>query len=252
MANQPLEEPAAPAGIVILYKPVGKSSANYVYRLRPVFGLRKVGHAGTLDPFADGVLLGCIGKGTRLVERLMELPKRYRTTVRLGVTNETFDTERTADPVPGATPATREAVEMVLQRWTGVVEQVPPAFSAMRVGGVLSYKLAKKGRAKPLAPRPVTIYRIAIDDYAWPILRLDITCGRGTYIRAIARDLGEALGCGAICEQLLRESVGPFHVVDAVKLDQSTPDDVRAALIGVSDAIARMESYAPPPLPRSR
>ncbi len=246
MAQPPFEKSSDAAGIVNLYKPVGKSSANYVYRLRPIFGLRKVGHAGTLDPFADGVLLACIGKGTRLVERLMELPKRYRTTIRLGVTNETFDTERAAVPVEGATPASREAVAAVVRGMVGEIEQTPPVFSAMRVGGVLSYKLAKQGKAKLLKPRPITIYQIAIEEYAWPILKLDITCGRGTYIRAIARDIGEALSCGGICEQLCRESIGPFHVGDAVRLDQATPEDVRAALIDVSDAIARVEAYVPP------
>ncbi|HKQ48820.1 MAG TPA: tRNA pseudouridine(55) synthase TruB [Phycisphaerae bacterium] len=249
--HHPADPPDLPAGLVNLYKPVGKSSANYVYRLRPIFGLKKVGHAGTLDPFADGVLIACIGKGTRLVERLMELPKRYRTTLRLGVTNETFDTERPADPVAGATPPPIESIRSVLRRLTGEIQQVPPAFSAMRVGGVLSYKLAKKGRAVPHAPRPITIYGSTIEDYAWPLLSLDINCGRGTYIRAMARDLGDALGCGAICEQLRREAIGPFTVDDSIRLDQASPEAVRAALIAVPDAIARIEAYAPPPLPQS-
>jgi tRNA pseudouridine55 synthase len=244
--QRPHEESSDAAGILNLYKPVGKSSANYVYRLRPIFGLRKVGHAGTLDPFADGVLLACIGQGTRLVERLMELPKRYRTTIRLGVTNETFDTEREATPVEGAMPAPREAVEAVVRGMVGVIEQTPPLFSAMRVGGRPSYKLAKQGKAKLLQSRPITVYRMAIDEYVWPLLRLDITCGRGTYIRAIARDIGEALACGGICEQLCRASIGPFHVGDAVRLDRATPDEVRAALISVSDAIERVEEYVLP------
>lgn len=248
--KQPIADISAePAGIVILYKPVGKSSANYVYRLRPIFGLRKVGHAGTLDPFADGVLLACIGKGTRLVERLMELPKRYITTMRLGVTNETFDTEREATPVDGAMPVTREAVDAALQTMVGEIKQRPPAFSAMRVGGVLSYKLAKRGKAAPLEPRPITIYQISVCAYDWPMLTLDITCGRGTYIRSIARDLGEALSCGAICEKLCRESVGPFQVNDAIRLDQATREDVRARLIDVSEAIARVRAYVPPTPP---
>jgi tRNA pseudouridine55 synthase len=241
---------SSPAGILNLYKPIGKSSANYVYRLRRIFGLKKVGHAGTLDPFAEGVLLACIGRGTRLVERLMEMPKRYRTTLRLGVTNETFDTERPAEPVKGATEPAIEAIDAVLRNMRGEIQQVPPAFSAMRVGGVLSYKLAKKGRAVAHQPRPITIYRISVESYAWPLLRLDITCGRGTYIRAIARDLGEALDCGAICEQLRRDSVGPFSMDKAVRLEESSQDAVRAALIDVADALARIEAFAmPPPAP---
>jgi tRNA pseudouridine55 synthase len=244
------EQPDLPAGIVNLYKPVGKSSANYVYRLRPIFGLKKVGHAGTLDPFADGVLIACIGKGTRLVERLMELPKRYRTTLRLGVTNETFDTERPAEPVAGASPPSIAAIDAAVRGMYGEIQQVPPAFSAMRIGGVLSYKLAKKGRPVVHQPRPVTIYRIAVEEYAWPLLRLDIICGRGTYIRALARDLGAALACGAICEYLRRESVGPFDVNVAIRLEDASPDGVRTALIAVPDAIARIEAFSMPlPLP---
>jgi tRNA pseudouridine55 synthase len=224
---------AGAAGVVNLFKPAWRSSAQYVYRLRRVFGLRRVGHAGTLDPFAEGVLLGCVGRGTRLVERLMGLPKRYRARLRLGVTNETFDTERPFRPVAGAAEPTREAIEQVLSAMAGEVMQAPPLFSAVRVDGVSSYKLAKRGRAVERPPRPVRIDRLEILEYAWPALSLDVVCGRGTYIRAIARDVGAALGCGAVCETLLRESVGPFAAAEAVNLDTADPEAVRAALIPV-------------------
>lgn len=234
--------PPTPNGLLNLYKPVGKSSANYVYRLRRVFGLRKVGHAGTLDPFADGVLVACIGRGTKLVERLMNLPKRYRTTLRLGVTNTTYDTEKPFDPVPGATAPDRSAIETALASMTGLVQQVPPAFSAVRIAGVQSYKLAARGTPAPREPKEVRIDRIDILAYDYPTLTLDILCGRGTYIRAIARDLGRTLACGACCETLQRTAVGPFRVEDSVDLQTAPPDAVRAALVPLDEALRLLDS----------
>ncbi|MEK6642926.1 MAG: tRNA pseudouridine(55) synthase TruB [Planctomycetota bacterium] len=234
-----------PNGLLNLYKPVGKSSAHYVYKLRSVFGIRKVGHSGTLDPFADGVLVACIGRGTKLVERLMDLPKLYRTTLRLGITNTTYDTEKPFEPVPGASPQELSAIESALSAMTGLVQQVPPAFSAVRIGGIQSYKLAKEGKTAPRQSRQVRIDRIDILAYDWPTLSLDILCGRGTYIRAIARDLGKTLACGACCETLQRRAVGPFRIEDAVDLQTASPDSVRAAFIPLDDALQRIAPNSP-------
>lgn len=225
------------SGVLNLYKPVGKSSAFYVYRLRGILGVRKVGHAGSLDPFADGVLLACIGRGTKLVEQLMGLPKRYRTTLRLGVTNVTFDTERPFEPVAGAGPIERGAIEAVLAGMVGEIEQLPPAFSAIRIGGVSAYKLAARGKPTPIKPRPVRIDELRIVEYAWPSLTLEIACGRGTYIRAIARDLGAALGCGACCETLTRLAVGPFRIEEAVRMEMTEREELRSRIVRTSDFI---------------
>ncbi|MFH1418553.1 MAG: tRNA pseudouridine(55) synthase TruB [Planctomycetota bacterium] len=229
---------ATPAvdGIVNVRKPVGASSAKYVYRLRPIFGTRKVGHAGTLDPFASGVLIGCLGRATKLVELLMGLPKSYRTTLHLGVTNATFDTEMPFEPVPAAAPIDRKAIEQAVARFVGAIPQIPPAFSAVKIHGVSSHRLAREGRAVPREPRTVRIDRIEILGYAWPRLELDIRCGRGTYIRAIARDLGKQLGCGACCESLTRTAVGPFDLQAAVSLDGTCDEAVRSALVPLEDA----------------
>jgi len=223
------------SGIVNLYKPPTRSSAQYVYRLRRVVGLRKVGHAGTLDPFADGVLLACLGRGTKLVERLMSLPKRYRTTIRLGVTNDTYDTEQPFVPVSEAVPLDRASVEAAVASLVGEIQQVPPAYSAVKIGGVPSYKLARQGRSAERQARPVRIDGIDILDYAWPRLELDIRCGRGTYIRAIARDLGRMLGCGGVCEALTRTAIGPFSLEQSVNLDTAEPDVVRASLVSLAE-----------------
>ncbi len=232
--NQSADPPLA--GILNLYKPCGRSSARYVYRLRPILGVRKVGHAGTLDPFADGVLIACVGRGTKLVERIMSLPKHYRTTLRLGVTNETFDTERPFEPVPGAEPASREAIDRVLAGLVGEIEQTPPLFSAVKHRGQPSYHWMRRGKEVPQTARPVRIDHIAVTAYAWPALTLEIACGRGTYIRAIARDVGERLGCGACCETLTRTAVGPFLAEDGVNLDESEGAVARARLIDLETA----------------
>jgi tRNA pseudouridine55 synthase len=224
------------AGILNLYKPARKTSAQYVYLLRQIFGIRKVGHAGTLDPFADGVLIACLGSATKLVERLMALPKCYATTLRLGVTNECFDMEKPCVPVPAATPPIDRAVAEAVARLARQTEQVPPIFSAARVNGVYSYHLARSGRDVTHRAKQVRIDHIRVVEYHWPSLRLDIQCGRGTYIRAIARDLGELLGCGAVCETLTRMAVGCFRVEDSVRLDSATGEQVRAALIPVDQA----------------
>src|SRR5262249_17843299 len=156
------------------------------------------------------------------------LPKRYRTTLRLGVTNTTFDTERPFEPVAGAREVDRGAIEAELAKMIGEIDQLPPAFSAVRVGGVSAYKLAKHGQPTPIQPRPVRIDELKIVEYAWPSLTLEIACGRGTYIRAIARDLGIALNCGACCETLTRLAVGPFRIEDAIKMEVTD----RAGLLG--------------------
>lgn len=221
----------APAGIINLYKPPGPSSATYVYRLRRVFDLRKVGHAGSLDPFADGVLLACIGRGTKLVERLMGLAKHYRTTLHLGVTSRSFDTEWPFEPVPGAVAPSAAELAAAVGRFIGEIEQVPPVFSAVKIDGVASYQLARRREEVVDRPKKVRIDGIEIVAYEWPLATLDISCGRGTYIRAIARDLGQALGCGACCQTLTRTAVGPFRIEDSIRMDLTTADRVRQALI---------------------
>lgn len=225
------------SGIVNLYKPVGESSAQYVYRLRKVFDEWKVGHAGTLDPFADGVLVACIGRGTKLVERIMHLPKIYLTTLHLGVTNATFDTEHPFEPVPGASRVERAAIDSALEKFRGEIDQAPPVYSAVKVGGRPSYELARQGAAEERPTRRVRIHKLTVASYDWPRLTLQIQCSRGTYIRAIARDLGAALGVGACCETLRREAVGPFDITNALRLNDTPPDEQPAALISVESAL---------------
>lgn len=222
------------AGVVNLFKPTHISSARYVYRLRGLLGERRVGHAGTLDPFADGVLLGCVGAATKLVERLMELPKVYEVGLRLGVTNACFDPELPFDPVPDAVPPTAAGIDAALRQFTGMIEQSPPTYSAIKVAGRAAHLRVRDGETLTLPPRPVRIDGIEVLAYAWPALRLRVACGRGMYVRALARDLGSLWGCGAVCESLRRTAVGPFTSDKALLLRQVDPATVRSALVDVA------------------
>ena len=236
------EKPRQPAGLINLYKPIGDSSAQFVYKLRRIFGIRKVGHAGSLDPFADGVLLGCVGGGTALVERLMGLPKTYVTCLHLGVTNACHDPERPFIPVANVSPPGNADITAALASFVGEIDQAPPAFSAMKVGGVSSYRSARRGAVEALPPRRIRVDSIKLISYEWPRLRFEVQCGRGTYIRALARDMGERLGCGACCETLTRTAVGPFNIDDSCHLPTASVEEVQARLMSVKQVIAMLDS----------
>ena len=208
-------------GVLNVNKPAGLSSARVVARVKRLLPRgTKIGHAGTLDPFATGVLLLLVGRATKLCERLMDQPKQYEATVKLGGTTPTDDPESPETPTPGARPVSREQVEAALKQFVGPIRQRPPAFSALKVGGRRAYDLARKGHDVALQPRTVQVYAIELLEYAWPLVRLRIDCGRGTYIRAIARDLGEALGVGGHLTALVRTRVGEYSVVDASELHE--------------------------------
>jgi tRNA pseudouridine55 synthase len=222
-------------GVLNLDKPPGLSSARAVGRVKWLLGKRvKVGHAGTLDPFATGVLLILVGKATKQCESLMGQPKRYVATIKLGATTVTLDPTREEIVTENAEPVSREAVEAALPAFVGAIVQKPPVFSALKVGGRSSYDLARRGEAVELQPRTVQVHSITLLDYAWPLVAVDVHCGRGTYIRAIARDLGGMLGVGGYLTELRRTAVGTFDVAAAVQFDQlKTEADVIQRLRGL-------------------
>ena len=232
-------------GFINLDKTGGLSSARAVDRVKRQLPKKtRIGHAGTLDPFATGVLVLLIGKATRWCERLMDQPKQYLTTIKLGATTATDDPESPEEPFapaaaqfgPGhargyiAKP-TSEQVAQVLPRFVGPIQQRPPAFSAIKLAGRRAYDLARSGHTVELAPRTVQVYGIALLDYTWPLLRLRIECGRGTYIRSLARDIGQALDVGGYVQQLRRTRVGDFSIDRAVTLELLTRDGVEPHLI---------------------
>jgi len=225
-------------GILVVDKPRGWTSRAVVDRVAALVGRSKAGHAGTLDPLASGVLVICVGPATRLVEEIQRLPKSYRTVVLLGARSDTLDAdgriEHQADPrVPSPAEVAAAVATLV-----GEVDQLPPDYSALRVGGRRAYDLARAGRAVELAPRRVRIDRIEVLRYEWPRLELEIDCGAGTYIRSIARDVGEALGCGGLVEVLVRTRIGPFALDGAVDLAGLTEGSLPGLLRPSVEAVA--------------
>jgi len=226
------------AGILLVEKPAGPTSHDVVARARRSLGVRRVGHFGTLDPFATGLLVLGVSAATRLAPFATSHGKTYRAEIRLGARSTTDDREGTIEPVPGAVPPDRARVEAAAARWVGDVAQVPPAYSAKHVGGERAYARARAGETVALPAVAVRIDRIDVLVYEWPDLAIDVACGRGTYVRAIARDIGEELGTGGYCEALRRTRSGPFRVEEALGWDElADPARARAALLPAEAAV---------------
>ncbi len=206
-------------GILNVNKPAGWTSFDVVAFVRRQSGVRRVGHAGTLDPAAEGVLLVCLGYATRIVEYLLDARKSYRARIRLGITTDTYDADGAVVKTADASSVKREDVERALESFCGVIRQKPPMYSALKREGTALYKHARAGRKVDLESREVQVYRLELIELALPSLTLEVDCGRGFYVRSLAHDLGERLGCGAHLEDLTRLAVGPFRAEEAVDMD---------------------------------
>ncbi len=228
------------SGLVVVDKPRGITSRMAVDRVIRAAGRVRAGHAGTLDPLASGVLVVCLGSATRLVEEVQAQPKSYRTVVRLGARSDTLDADGQVEEAIDPRPPSREELEAAIGPMVGEVDQVPPGYSALKVGGRRAYDLARTGQAVILAARRVRIDRIGIVRYEWPYLELEVDCGSGTYIRSIARDVGEAVGCGGLVDVLIRTRIGPFVLDDAISVDALTPETLAAAIRPTVEATAGM------------
>ncbi len=227
------DSPSPMKGLLIVDKPVGCSSMDVVRRVRRSAGGKhiKTGHAGTLDPLASGVLICCLGReATRLVESLMELAKVYQTTIDLSAFSTTDDLEGELQPVDVPQPPAEPQVHAVLGQFLGEIEQTPPAHSAVKIKGQPAYKMARRGEDVKLRPRIIRIDAIELLRYDWPELEIVVTCGRGTYIRSLARQIGAALGAGGHLTALRRTAVGPYTVDQAIHLDD-VPDPLPAEVL---------------------
>lgn len=229
----------APDGLVVVDKPADWTSHDVVARMRRLAGTRKVGHAGTLDPMATGVLLVGVGKATRLLGHLALTEKAYDATIRLGQATNTDDAEGEVTADAGAAAVTDEAVHAGIKPLTGPIEQVPPQVSAIKVNGQRAYKQARKGESVELAARPVTVHAFTVTairrDGPYVDVDAEVVCSSGTYIRALARDLGAALGTGGHLTALRRTRVGPYGLDVAHTLDELA---VSLDVLPLGDAVA--------------
>ncbi|NLE46245.1 MAG: tRNA pseudouridine(55) synthase TruB [Chloroflexi bacterium] len=209
------------SGILNLDKPCGPTSHDMVQEIRRLIGVRRVGHAGTLDPLATGVLLICVGQATRVAEYLRDSDKAYQATAHLGIATDTYDVEGNITRQVSPT-VTRQDVEGALDQFRGVIQQAPPVYAAIKHHGQPLHRLVRQGAAperESLQPRQVEISHLAMVDWAPPLFTIAVVCSSGTYIRALVHDIGEALGCGAHVTALVRERSGGFLRQDAVQLE---------------------------------
>src|SRR2546425_2867098 len=207
-------------GILNINKATGMTSHDVVASIRRLLKQKRVGHAGTLDPAASGVLPICIGKGTRVAEYLSESGKAYQAEIVFGVETDTYDSEGAIVRTASTADLTRAQIEQVLQHFTGPQMQLPPRYSAIKLQGQPAYKRVRAGEEVSLEPRPIVIYQLDIIDWLPPCLTLAIECSKGTYIRSLAYDLGERLTCGAYLGALIRTRSGPFSLSESIAIEQ--------------------------------
>jgi len=221
---------ASLVGLLNVDKPAGITSREAVDRIERLTRPARCGHAGTLDPLATGVLVVCVGPATRLIQYVQQLPKHYRSTFLLGQRSVTDDTDGEVEILDDAPQPTRDQIEAALPRFLGDIQQVPPAHSAIKIGGERAYDLARRGERFELPPRTVTIHSLKIVEYQFPVLELEVVCGGGTYMRSLGRDLAAALGTAAVMSALVRTAIGPFTVEGAVSLNGLDADTLRLHL----------------------
>lgn len=227
-------------GLLVIDKPGGITSRDAVNRVQRWFPRKtKIGHTGTLDPLATGVLVVCVGAATRLADYVQAMGKSYTSRFRLGATSTTDDADGEVTESPAAVAPTRAAVDAALAAFIGVIQQTPPAFSAMKVAGRRAHTLARAGEDVQLVARPVRVDAIRVTGYEWPWLDVEVDCGKGTYIRSIARDLGAVFGVGGMVQTLRRTCVGPFTAEQGVGVE-SPPANLAARLRPMAEALGEM------------
>ncbi len=209
--------------VLLINKPFQWTSFDVVNKLRYKLKIKKIGHAGTLDPLATGLLIICVGKMTKQIESFMGMEKEYTGTFVLGQTTPSHDLETELSEKKEISDITPEAIASVVKSLTGKISQLPPAHSAIKVGGKRAYKFARKGKEVELQPREVEVKEFEITSLKLPELHFRIVCSKGTYIRSLARDIGEALGVGAYLSQLCRTRIGEYRLENALTIEEVTP-----------------------------
>ena len=234
-------------GMMTIYKEAGYTSSDVVARLRGILHMKKIGHTGTLDPDAEGVLPVCLGNGTKLCELIADRDKEYVALMRLGVTTDTQDMsgkvlkkisdEEVAQAVSG------EMIREAAAAFTGEISQIPPMYSAVKIGGKRLYQYARQGQTVERAARKVTIHELEITSIDLPLVTMRVRCSKGTYIRTLCQDIGEKLGTGAAMEHLLRTRVGRFRLEDSIRLDDAEAIMKSGSPGRINDYILSVDSF---------
>ena len=236
---------SAANGLLLIDKPAGLTSFDVVRRVRRAFKVRKVGHLGTLDPFATGLLPLALGEATKLAQFLLEESKTYLATLKLGVETDTQDLTGRVTRESNYLPSPEE-IQQTVGGFVGEIEQVPPMYSAVHHQGDRLYKLARRGQEVEVAPRNVVIYRLELQEVALPGVTITVECSRGTYVRTLAHDLGRALGCGAHLVGLTRLAVGPFCLAEALPLEmvekKENPETIHQCLVPLPHCLPRFKA----------
>ncbi len=234
-------------GVLLIDKPEGVTSHDVVHKTKKILGVKKVGHCGTLDPFATGILLLCMGQATRIADQLLTQDKTYLFTAHMGVETDTLDRTGKVIASQSRCNVTRERIETALQDFLGESIQEVPLYSAVKVGGKRLYHLARKGVEVELPSRPIRIDRLQLLQYQWPEMKIEVACSKGTYVRQLASDLGRKLGCGAHVKELRRLASGSFTVDHAIGLERldnlHRADRLHEAMISMSEALGHLPLF---------
>ena len=233
-------------GLLIINKPKGCTSHDVVARLRRILSIRKIGHTGTLDPDATGVLCVCIGKATRYAQYTSESEKEYRAVMKLGEVTDTQDASGKVIKETKEFNITVEQIHEAFKKFTGIIKQIPPMYSAVKVGGTPLYKMARKGEEIHREPREIQIKEINLIEYSGCFVRFDVRCSKGTYIRTLCNDIGDYLGVGAHMYSLERIASGDFNIKDSITLEEaeelSNKGQIESKLINIDEMVAWMPS----------
>ncbi len=234
-----------PSGVLIVDKPIGVTSHDVVLRLRRMLGTRSIGHAGTLDPAASGVLLACVGRATKVVQFLTQHDKEYRTEIKLGVTTDTYDGDGRVTGVKDGCEAGPDLIREVLLSFVGKTRQTPPSYSAIRHKGKRLYQYARANESVNIEPREIVIKDLEVLRIEPPAVEFRVSCSKGTYVRSLASDIGQKLGCGAHVVSLRRTAVGPFCLEDALGLEEVEAVQRRGEISKIMVPIEKALSHLP-------
>lgn len=227
-------------GILNIHKPAGWTSRDAVNRVQRFVRPYKVGHAGTLDPLATGVLVVCVGRATRLIDYVQQAEKEYVATFLLGRTSVSDDIDSEVTEVANCELPTLARIEAALPSFLGTIDQVPPAFSAVKIAGRRAYSLARQGQSVTISARQVQVYQLQILSYEYPRLQLMIRCGSGTYVRSLGRDLAETVGTKAVMSELVRERIGDFCLADAISVENLSLEQIQASIKPPAVAVSHL------------